>query len=398
MVELELSVMDSQDNTINALRQALSAFETEYRIQVNLRVLPWDTAWSELVRVALYKSGPDVSEVGTTWIDSFVSMNALRQFEPRELNSFGGAAAFLPSSWRSGVLLGQAQVWAVPWLADTRLIYYRRDLLHQAGIDPHTAFASLNHLTQTLQRLQDHGVAIPLTIPTAHPHTILHMLAPWVWQAGGHFTSPEGKRVLFNEPPARAGIEAYFNLRRYLTPPTYHLTDTQTCALFQQGQAAVIISGHWLLNNIQVDSSPEVAQNLGTAIIPGIPYVGGSNLVMWQHSRQTKAAITLIRYLTSHEAQTQVIAQNGRLPARLDVLANPPFTTDPHYQVIGESLKTGRSFQATYMWGLIEDKFANALVKIWTVLLSNPALNTDEVIAQYLNPLAKELNQNLASR
>ena len=92
-----------------------------------------------------------------------------------------------------------------------------------------------------------------------------------------------------------------------------------------------------------------------------------------------------------------MITDNGLLPARLAVLNDPPFTTDPHYQVIGESLKKGRGFQATYMWGLIEDKLTSMLVKLWAMLLADPALSTDEAIAQYLDPLARELNQSLAS-
>ena len=52
-----------------------------------------------------------------------------------ELNVLGGSAAFLPSSWQSSIVLGEKEVCAVPWLADTRLIYYRRDLLDKAGVD-----------------------------------------------------------------------------------------------------------------------------------------------------------------------------------------------------------------------------------------------------------------------
>ena len=397
MVELELSIMFTNEDAVEALRQALQEFEKLYRIWVRLRVLAWEAAWSELVRVALYRSGPDLSEVGTTWIDSFVSMNALRQFEPRELSTLGGAAAFLLPSWRSGAMLGQTQVWAVPWLTDTRVIYYRRDLLQNSGIDEQTAFASLDRLAQTLQRLQESGVAMPLAIPTAHKQTTLHLLAPWVWQAGGHFTSADGRRVQFSEPSARKGIKAYFDLRRFLTPPARNLTDSQTGDLFRQGKAAVIISGHWLLKTVQqLGATDEVMSNLGVTMIPEAPYVGGSNLVVWKHSRQAEAAITLARYLTGQQVQ-KVITDNGLLPARLAVLNDPPFTTDPHYQVIGESLKKGRGFQATYMWGLIEDKLTSMLVKLWAMLLADPALSTDEAIAQYLDPLARELNQSLAS-
>jgi len=46
----------------------------------------------------------------------------------------GVSAAFLPSSLQSSTALGERDVCAVPWLADTRLIYYRRDLLDKADV------------------------------------------------------------------------------------------------------------------------------------------------------------------------------------------------------------------------------------------------------------------------
>ena len=50
-------------------------------------------------------------------------------------------------------------LWAAPWLADTRIICYRRDLFEQAGVDAATAFQSPAQLENALQRLRDHGVS-----------------------------------------------------------------------------------------------------------------------------------------------------------------------------------------------------------------------------------------------
>ncbi len=397
MTELELSVMFTNDEAIAALRLALQDFEAREQVRVNLRVFSWQTAWSELVRVALYRSGPDVSEVGTTWIDSFVSLNALRPFLTRELISLGGPNAFLPSSWRSAAMLGQTQVWAIPWLADTRVVYYRRDLLEKAGVDESIAFASADRFWQTLQRLQEQRVEIPLVIPTAHRNT-LHIMASWVWQAGGHFTSADGKRVVFNTAEARAGQQAFFNLRRFLTPLHPSLSDPQSGEMFRQGQAAVLISGSWVMKAIiQRVAHPDVYNNLGMAVMPTVPYVGGSNLVVWKHSRQPEAAIALARYLTGQLFQTNVVVKQGLLPARLDILLGPPFTTDPYYRVMGESLRQGRGFQASYMWGLIEDKLSETLTNLWHALLTHPSLEVAEAMAQYLEPLAEELNQSLVA-
>jgi multiple sugar transport system substrate-binding protein len=398
MSELELSIMSSTYPP-DVLASALKEFEAREGIRVRMRVFSWDKGWAELMKVALYKTGPDISEVGTTWIDSLTMMDTLRPFTMGETASLGGPSVFLPSSWKSGSMLGGGQTWAVPWLSDTRLIYFRRDLFRQAGIDEQTAFETHEQLARTLHRLQENGVTAPWIMPTVQTLTALHNLASWVWGAGGHFISADGRHTRFSEPEARAGMRAYFDLHRYLAPSTRNLDDSQANLMFRQGKTATIISGQWLMNAIRhQDATPKVAANLGVALVPGVPYVGGSNLVIWRHSRHVNEAMELVRFLTSPQMQTSLFSQAGLLPARLDALTAAPFTTEQPFQVISTSLKTGRGFQAAYMWGLIEDGLIATLGMLWKAIFRNPELDIEQAVSERMEMLAQSLNHTLYER
>ena len=100
------------------------------------------------------------------------------------------------------------------------------------------------------------------------------------------------------------------------------------------------------------------------ALVPGVPFVGGSNLAIWEHSRRAKEASELVRFLSSRPVQATTVPQAGLLPVRLDVVNDPPFTTDPLYQVLSQGLKTGRGLRATYLWGLAESKLVAALTRV----------------------------------
>lgn len=76
--EIEFSIMDSSN--LPAIETLLAQFEAETHIHVNVRTLEWDTAWSDLVKVAIYGDGPDVSEIGSTWLGDLVAMNAVAEF------------------------------------------------------------------------------------------------------------------------------------------------------------------------------------------------------------------------------------------------------------------------------------------------------------------------------
>jgi len=397
MAEIELSLMSHGLNPASDLRPLLDQFEAQQRCRVRVRVLSWESVWTELVKVALYGIGPDVSEVGMNWVCNLAAMNGLRPFHATELEAMGGPAAFLEPSWKSGWVIGEAKAWAVPWLADTRVIYYRRDLLAKAGIDEHTAFQSHQHLEQTLERLQTNGVDSPLVIPTLLTANTLHNLASWVWGAGGDFVSLSGQRTRFNEAQARAGIRAYLGLHRYLAPSARGLDARQSDSFYQQGRAAVTISGPWLaLPNLSQSNNSGVMANMGVAPPPGVPFVGGSDLVIWKHTQQERAALKLVQFLTSWLAQTHYCLRIGLLPVRLDVLNTSPFADHPICRVMSAEAKAGRSFPSFSAWGLIEDSLTTELAFLWSQVLAEPNLDLDAVLAERLGLLAARLDQALA--
>jgi multiple sugar transport system substrate-binding protein len=395
---LELSIMNHGPRFVEEVRGLLSQFEQETHTGVNLRVLEWRDAWAELVRVALYSDGPHVSEIGNTWLSEFVSMSALRPFVGSELARLGGAHQFLMSAWHSATPAMPSNVsvmtWAAPWLADMRLIHYRQDLFEQAGIDANAAFQSPHTLLDACARLHAAGVAHPVVLPSRPSRMTLHNLAAWVWGSGGDFTTPDGKKVLFVTEQARAGICAYFDLARYLPPELHQLDEYQSDAAYLSGDAALTVSGPWL--HLSPDASPQVAAAMRQALPPGTPYVGGSHLVIWKHTRQAEPALALVRYLNSAEAQTHLVQTSGLFPTRLEVLTHEPFQSDPFYRMVGEGLKAGRAFPVFSLWGLVESKLAEAFTAIWADILLEPAADIHAIVAERLNETAQRLNSTLS--
>jgi multiple sugar transport system substrate-binding protein len=395
---LEFSVMNHGARFVEEVRAILSQFERDTHIEVILRVLEWRDAWAELVRMALYNDGPHVSEIGNTWLSEFISMNSLRPFVGMEVSQLGGAQQFLPSAWRSATPVGPGgltvMAWAMPWLADMRLIHYRQDWLEQAGIDAATAFQSAGALLQTCARLQAAGVASPVVLPSRQSRMTLQNMAGWVWGAGGDFTSPDGKKVLFTMTEAKASIYAYFDLARYMTAELRNLDEYQSDSAFLQGRAALTISGPWLHRS--PDLSREVAEYGRQALLPGVPYIGGSQLVIWKHTRYVEQALTLIRYVGGIDAQARLVQTSGLFPTRLEVLTHEPFSRDPFYQMAGEGLKAGHSFPTFALWGLVENKLTEAFTAIWSDIWLTPDADIHAIIDRQLFDAANRLNATLS--
>jgi multiple sugar transport system substrate-binding protein len=401
MIELELSLMIQSPEQLRLLEEQLTVFEEKSRIRVHVTPLAWSSGWAEMVRASIYGKGPHVSEVGTTWVADLVGMNALQPLPKQTISSFGGAGGYLPQSWESCFIMGEPNMWAAPWLAGARVIYYRRDRLAKAGVNPETAFQTPADLQDTLRRLSEAGEPYPAVVTTRRSLNTLHLISSWVWGAGGNFVTPDGKGLCFTEDKALEGMAAYYSLGKYFGPAASELTDARANEMFWNGQAALTLDGTWVYLTQRQPLNPEVVANLGMGLLPGPSYVGGSNLVVWKHTLHPEAALELVRFLTNPEVELMGCRATGLLPARKDLLQSSEVTSQFSKQV-ATALESGRSWPNLPFGGLLEDKLTNALGMIWDEVLASPTpdkadiIHPLEILRSILVPLERRLKVTLS--
>lgn len=399
MDEIEFSYMGRGEGPDRQLEGFFDSLRDSQRLQVRTLAMDWARGRSELVKTALYHHGPDVSEVGTTWISDLIAMNALRPFTQAEVDQFGGADAFIPSAWQSTRIVGSPDVWSIPWLVESPVISYRRDALAAVGISETTAFSTLDSLYETVSRLRRAGHVLPIALPPPNSRQlILHYAATWVWQMGGDFLSEDGTSVQFIERQAMEGIKSYFRLARLIAPEGVQLLESQGMGgCFRQGRSPIAIGTNWL--HPRAGDTPAFdLKHWGVARLPGPAFVGGSNLVLWKHTRQERGALALIRQLTGDEEARRYSEVCWMLPARASAFYDPEYQQDSYIRTASESLAVGRTFPNLPLWGLVEDRLVAALTLIWETLLKNPAASVDDTVNQSLTRLAKSLNITLSQR
>lgn len=388
MSEVHFSVIVRSPEELTPIAASLRHFTHQTRIRVRLQNFTWDAARQELNQIAIHKHVADVSQIGSTWLRGLVDMNAVRPFAPAELRAWGDLGDFVPAAWQSACLDEMHTVWALPWLVDARILFYRRDWLKSAGIDERTAFVTPQALDDTLRALRAHGIAIPWVLPTQFSWRTLHAAASWVWGNGGDFVSADGKQFLFAEAPARQGLCTYFALAQHLVPEARGLSDAESDALFMQGQAAATISGPWIMS-----MDKDLLSQVGVTSPPGPAFIGGSHLVLWKHAAHVPAALHLLGYLISLEGQ-RAHGLYGLLPARLEALSSVDIPAREFSRYLQRVLTQGRAFHAPYMWALVEEQLSRTLAQVWTEVLALPTLTStalDEILGTRLEILARRL-------
>jgi multiple sugar transport system substrate-binding protein len=398
IAEIEIALWPRGPDAEREVAALLQRYHQQSKdIRVHAHFLDAKDPWADVSHTMTYQKGADITEVGASWVESLIATNSLRPFSSTEFQAFGGADAFVMPAWKSEKLDMGETIYSIPCRADARLIFYRRDLLAQAGVDEETAFTTPKNVLQTLESLKCIGVRSPFAAPIATNRFInLSFIASWMWSAGADFIDSASSRVIFDQPEALSGIADYFRAFDYIAPEFRHLEPAESDLEFCRGNAAVALSGPWLYFALQ--QQPEFAHvcaNMGIALPPGQACRGGTHLVIWDHSPQEEAAFDFIRFLTSAQVQADLSGPVFTLPARLEAIQATPYANDPNYQMMVKAIHTGRSYGASRLWSIVEDRLSRVLIQMGPEYFETPGLDLDAFLAIRLKPLARRINITL---
>jgi multiple sugar transport system substrate-binding protein len=116
-------------------------------------------------------------------------------------------ADYLPGSIEA--ITYENKLFGIPWFTDTGLLYYRRDLLEEAGFSgPPTTWDELKEMTREVRGSS--GIRSGYVFQGANYEGGVCNGLEWIWGNGGEVLDPQdATRVLVGEPEAIAGLAKY---------------------------------------------------------------------------------------------------------------------------------------------------------------------------------------------
>src|SRR5215212_5462664 len=399
MVAIDFTAIPDSEEDYNLQLELLASFQKQTGIEVKFTRMDWSDAWPQLINISTHGQGADISHLGSTWVSSLVSMNALRSIPAHIITKIGSQESFVHSAWASILMEDDRNAWGIPLSTYTYAIAYRRDLLEQAGLDGARAFATPFALEETVNKLEalncaEHAWLMPY-VPFPY-NDFVHTAASWVWSSGGHLIDNRGKQVLFDSPATLAGLKAYFNLLRRI-PANQMGTDECMQMLIQGKAAAVLTDARAILANLQ-DDRPET-KNIGAASLLSIPWSGGGNLVVWRHTYgfpyRLEAAFKLAEFLTRKSTMLEIGRRAQVLPARVDALDELIPLEHPLRPVMIQLVSSARTYRSIPLWRRIENQFGQELGVIAKALHENNEADVDELLTETMRGLTHRLNLTL---
>lgn len=292
-----------QANAIKAMID--DTFTPQTGINVNLKLVNMGT----ILPATLAGQGPDVAmQIGNDLPVNFAMRSAAA-----DLTQFGDYAeaakrfresAVVPYKYRGGV-------YALPETQTFNMLFYRKDVLAELGLDvPNTWDEVANLLAVLNKNHMDFGLPVVAQAPnqwtTLPPNS---MYATLLMQRGGQFYRNDDME---SDLDSKIGIEAFKQWTEYYTD--YKLEREYDFAnRFRTGQMPIGIADYTTYNQLSV-FAPEIRGMWGFAPVPGtlkadgnidrtVPS-GGSGVMMLQDAKDKEAAWEFIKWWTSDETQT----------------------------------------------------------------------------------------------
>jgi ABC-type sugar transport system permease subunit/ABC-type glycerol-3-phosphate transport system substrate-binding protein len=320
-------------------------------VKIVTQAIPWGAAHEKLVTSVVGGIPPDISQMGTTWMSEFFAMEALEPLDEYIKNSdVIKKENFFEGSWNTCFM--EEKVWGVPWYVDTRILFYRKDLLAQVGFTtPPRTWDELKDVGKKLAKdidgdgkIDKWGINIP-----AGGGGVWNELGTFVWQNNADFLSRDNKVSAVLTPEFKEAFKFYTSFFKEKIAPVEGGIDVNLFQAFKTGFYPMFISGPWMIELLDKEL-PEYKNKWDVAPLWMNPktkrftsFVGGCNLVVFKKSKNKELAFKFIEFLSTKENQVYWYKITGDLPSLRTAWQDKYFDDKPKIKSFGKQLEDTKS-------------------------------------------------------
>ncbi|GIP38044.1 ABC transporter substrate-binding protein [Paenibacillus sp. J31TS4] len=175
----------------------------------------------------------------------------------------------------------------IPVITEQEILYYRKDLLQQAGI---AVPKTIDELVAAVKKLHDPSKEIYGFVARGQQSPLVTQVSSFLYSEGGDFIKDDKATV--NTPEAIKAFSTYGSLLKDYGPPgVMNMAWTQAMGIFAQGKAAFYTDASAIYNNATDPSKSKVADKVGFAVFPaGAAGAKPYNITSWGLAMNAKAA------------------------------------------------------------------------------------------------------------
>lgn len=297
---------------------------------------------------------PDVVEVGNTQAATFTTAGAFSELSG-ELDALGGDD-LLQGFVEAGSV--DEQVFAVPYYAGSKYVFYRKDLFEKSGIEVPTTTDEFVDAAITLK--QDNPDPASFS-GFWFPGQDWRNAVTFIWNEGGDLAVQDGEewQGALSSPESQAGLATIQTLMDEASGAAKDGNEADPQVPFCNGEVGMMSAPGWVTGLIEDPASgcPDMMKNVGVFALPGSDgapapvLLGGSNIAVAAKSPNQDLAKDVVELMLSDEYQT-ILAENGLTPAKTSL--TPLLGDDEFAQATVAAASNAKLTPAAAGWASVE--------------------------------------------
>lgn len=364
---------DSQKGFINLLADA---YNSEHEGKIEVSVIPAGNFVQKFGTAAASGSGPDIASIDLVYLPYFASKGVLDDLSAVE-DELTWKDDLSPAHRQLATYDGKT--YALPFTAEASVTFYNRKLFEKAGLDPDSPPTTYQEMLDAARAITALGEGYYGFVMAGQCGGCnIFEFAPHVWASGGEVLSQDGQAAQFDSPEVTDALEFYRTMweEGLMAPSSKTDNGSTQGTTFQSGKVGMTNLGAFFVQTLVEDGSidfgvtPIVGKDGGTA-----SFAGGDEIAVTADAKNKAVAYDFVTWATGDEAQT-ILAENSIVPVRTDLVDTIYGTDDERYQVLGESMSTGRT-----PYSVDENAIINDNNGPWAVMINQAVFGDGDIAA-----------------
>lgn len=357
------------------------------QIQIKVQQIPWSAAHEKLLTAFAGNTMPDIAQIGNSWLPEMVAIGAISPLESFAKNI--DKNDYFDGIWQTNIV--DETLYGIPWYVDTRLLFYRKDALKNAGYSqiPDNWNDWIKSLKKIKENIGEKKYSILLPLNEYEP------LMTFAYQVDDPILKDNATLGNMQSGGFKKALSFYQSMfTQKLAPMSAANEISNVYDEFGRGFFNFYITGPWNIGEFKRRLSEDLQDAWATSPMPGpngwgASSAGGSSLVMMKNSNKKEAAGLIIEYLSRPEVQQKFYDLTGDLPARKSAWIKGGLANDKYASAFYKQLERVKPAPPAPEWERIAQE-----TRIVSELLVRGNLNIDQAAAE----MDKRANKILEKR
>ena len=362
---------DRWDMIIPKAEKILNENHPELNIRIEYEVLPYSDTRTKLINFMAAGTERDLVSIDQIWLGEFAKGGFMKDISSY-VNDWGRIDEYYPKNIEGSKY--NDKFYAIWTWTDARVLWYWKDLLTEAGINPEDmaiwegylqAFSKLNNVTESK------GIYPVHLVGAGHSPD---MWFPYLWMNGGELLEKRGDKFypVFNSD---AGVKALEFLKQQVDSGIKPQIDHHWGQEFADKKFATMLEGSWLLGKF-----PEGFDFDQIGMIPAFPtpsesvksatMMGGWLLSIPETSKNPDLAWELMTIIQDPENITPVLAKYKYLPTQKIIVETPKYKnmlseSNPFFDELAKALPIGYGRPNIPEYPAIAEHLRNAIEEVY---------------------------------